>query len=100
MSTIRDILGRLETAHNPVAKAILKGNHFRVLALAFKKGMVMADHKTSMPAVLTVVSGRVHYVQNGVATTLLEFDEMPIPVNEVHSVEALEDSLCILCQGN
>ena len=32
---IKDILLQLETSANPVAKAIHKGEHFKVLALAF-----------------------------------------------------------------
>jgi hypothetical protein len=37
---IKEILHQLETAKNPVAKAIHKGEHFKVLAIGFKKGMI------------------------------------------------------------
>jgi len=90
---------RLETASNPVAQAIHKGDHFKVLAIGFKKGMVMKDHKAALPAKLTVLSGSVLYKMEGFETVLLRFDEQLIPIEKIHSVEALEDSLCLLTQG-
>lgn len=99
MTPLHDIEKRLETAQNPVAVAIHKGDHFKVLAIGFRKGMVMRDHKTNRPAVLTVFSGKVLYRMGTVENTLSKYDEQQIPIHEMHSVEALEDSLCLLTQG-
>ena len=99
MTPIQDIMTRLETATNPVAQAIHKGDHFKVLAIGFKKGMIMKDHKAALPAKLTVLSGSVCYKMNGVETILSAFDEQIIPLEKVHSVEAMENSLCLLTQG-
>lgn len=99
MTPIQDIMQRLETASNPVAQAIHKGEHFKVLAIGFKKGMVMKDHKAAHPAKLTVLSGSVCYKMDGVETNLSLFGEQLIPLGKIHSVEALENSLCLLTQG-
>lgn len=99
MTPIHEIMHRLETASNPVAQAIHKGDHFKVLAIGFKKGMVMKDHKAGLPARLTVLSGSVCYKMDGNETILSVFDEQQIPIEKIHSVEALENSLCLLTQG-
>ena len=99
MTPLHDIQKRLETATNPVALAIHKGENFKVLAIGFKKGMVMREHKTNRPAVLTVFSGKVLYKMDSQEITLSMYDEQQIPVDHIHSVEALEDSLCLLTQG-
>lgn len=38
---IKEILIQLESAVNPVAIAMHKVEHFRVLAIGFKKGMIL-----------------------------------------------------------
>ncbi len=96
---IKDLLAQLETVAHPLAKAIHKGEHFKVLAIAFKKGMILKEHRTQLAAKLTVLSGAVVYKEGMVEKTLLQYHETDIPVNVVHSVEALEDSLCLLTQG-
>lgn len=99
MTTIQDVLARLETVSHPVAQVIQKGHDFRILAIGFKKGMLLTDHKASMPAVLTVLAGSVVYLQGDVSITLKQYEEQQIPVDIIHSVKALEDSLCLLTQG-
>jgi quercetin dioxygenase-like cupin family protein len=96
---IKDILLQLETSEHPVAKAIHKGEHFKVLALAFKKGMVLKEHKTALAAKLTVFSGSVIYKEGDIQKELNQYDETDIPVGIIHSVECVEDALCLLTQG-
>ena len=97
--TIKEILGQLETATHPIAKPLHKGDNFKVLAIGLKSGMKLKEHVASMPSKLTVISGKVFYKQLETETELQQFDEIEIPVNIVHSVEAIEDSLCLLIQG-
>jgi quercetin dioxygenase-like cupin family protein len=97
--TIKDTLKRLETSKHPVANALHKGDHFKVLVIAFKKGMILNDHKAHMPSKLTVIEGSVIYNEGGQFVELKKFDETDIPVEITHSVEAKEDSLCLLTQG-
>ena len=99
MTTIKDIISDLKTALHPVAKALHKGDHFRVLMFGFNKGMILKDHKAHLPSKLTVVTGTVIYKEGEKEVTLMKYDEIDIPVEIVHSVEAIEDSLCILSQG-
>jgi quercetin dioxygenase-like cupin family protein len=99
MTTIKNIISDLKTSSHPVAKALHKGEHFKVLMLGFNKGMTLKDHKAHTTSKLTVVYGNVIYKEGDKETKLLQYDEVEIPVEITHSVEAIEDSLCILTQG-
>lgn len=99
MTTIKNIIAELETAVHPVARAIHKGEGFKVLAIGFKKGTVLKDHKAHITSKLTVLSGAVIYKEGNQQTVLDQYDEIDIPVQVTHSVEAKEDSLCLLTQG-
>lgn len=99
MSTIASILTALETSSHPVARALHKGEHFKVLMMGFKKGMVLTDHKAHIPSKLTVLSGSVIYREANREVSLSQYEEVDIPVEVTHSVEGLEDSLCVLTQG-
>ena len=97
--TIKEIRQELETAKHPVAKAIHKGNHFKVLVIGFRSGMKLKDHAAPLPSKLTILTGKVIYKENAKEITLEMYDETDIPINTKHSVEAIEDSLCLLTQG-
>lgn len=96
---IKQILEQLESSAHPVAKALHKGAHFKVLVIGFKKGMILKEHQTKLPTVLTVLNGQVLYKIGTDSTILSIYDEVLIPIEQIHSVEALEDSLCLLTQG-
>ena len=96
---LQQILTEIETSKHPVAKALHKGDHFKVLAIGFKKGMVLKEHQAHLPTKLFVLSGQIIYKQNEVCTSLSTYEEIEIPINVLHSVEATEDSLCLLTQG-
>ena len=96
---IKEILQQLETAVHPVAKALHKGGQFKVLAIGFKKGMILKEHQAHLPSKLFVLNGEVIYKEGEVSTTLSTYDEIVIPVQVLHSVEAISDSLCLLTQG-
>lgn len=96
---LKEILLELETANHPVVKALHKGEQFKTIAIGFKKGMILKEHKTNLPAKLFVIQGKVIYKQGEVFTLLNAYDEIEIPTNILHSVEATEDSLCLLTQG-
>lgn len=96
---LKEIIASLEKAAHPIAKALHKGEHFKVLAIGFKKGMILKEHQAHMPTKLFVLNGQVIYKQNENSTILSSLDELDKPVNILHSVEAVEDSLCLLTQG-
>jgi quercetin dioxygenase-like cupin family protein len=97
--TIKEILKQLETSNHPVAKPLHNGDNFKVLIIGFKSGMKLKSHQANIPSKLTVISGKVIYKQHEKETELQKFDEVQIPVNIIHSVEAKEDSICLLTQG-
>jgi quercetin dioxygenase-like cupin family protein len=97
--TIKNVLELLELATTPVAKVIHKGDHFKVLALAFKKGMILKEHKSNLPAKLTVLEGSVIYFENDGQKVLNKYETTDIPIGVIHSVECTQDALCLLTQG-
>ena len=97
--TIKQIFTQLQTSDHPVAKPLHKGSNFKVLVIGFKSGMKLKDHQAHVFSKLTVISGKVIYKQHETETELQKFDEVEIPVNTIHSVEAKEDSICLLTQG-
>ncbi|SFA92520.1 hypothetical protein SAMN05660845_1010 [Flavobacterium swingsii] len=96
---IKEAIAELELKGDPVAKLMHKGIAFKVIVLAFKKGMTLKEHKTSVPTKLTVMNGKVNYIGASWNKIIDKYEEFDIPLEEIHAVEALEDSLCILIQG-
>jgi quercetin dioxygenase-like cupin family protein len=97
--TIKKIKDELNSASSPVAKSLHHGVGFKVLIMGFKKGMILTEHKAHLRSKLTVLEGAVIYKEESRAVELGQYDEVEIPLEITHSVEALEDSLCILTQG-
>lgn len=97
--TIKDIKKELKSSISPVAKSLHHGTGFKVLLMGFKKGMILREHKAHIQSKLTVLEGAVIYKEVDRIVNLMQYDEVDIPVEVTHSVEAYEDSLCILSQG-
>lgn len=96
---IKEIKEELKTSGHPVAKSLHHGTGFKVLILGFKKGMILKEHKAHIPSKLTVLEGAVIYKEENRVVQLMQYDEVEIPVEITHAVEAVEDSLCVLTQG-
>lgn len=96
--TISTIKQLLETSDKPVARALFHQDHFRVLAIGFKKDMILKDHKTPYESKLVALEGNVIYKQDDQELVLHQYEECIIPLNVIHSVVALEDALCLLIQ--
>ena len=97
--TIKDIKLKLKTSNNPVAKSLHQGYGFKTLIIGFKKGMILKEHKAHIKSKLTVLEGAVIYKEEHRVIELEQYDEVEIPIEITHSVEAKEDSLCIVTQG-
>jgi quercetin dioxygenase-like cupin family protein len=97
--TIKNIKEALKSTTHPVAKSLHHGQGFNVLLIGFNNGMILKAHKAHSPSKLTVLEGAVSYREEHRVVQLGQYDEVEIPVEVSHSVEALEDSLCILTQG-
>lgn len=96
---INELFRQLETNSHPVARALHKTEHSKVLAIGFKSGMIMKDHKTTLSAKLFVLQGTILYKEGALIKTLMQHEETEIPQDTIHSVECIEDALCILVQG-
>jgi hypothetical protein len=96
---IKQAIAELELKNNPVAKLMHTGVAFKVIVLAFKKGMMLHENKTSVPTKLTVINGNVKYTSGNFSKIIDTYEELNISTQETHSIEAFEDSLCILIQG-
>lgn len=97
--TIKEIKEELNDASHPIAKSLHHGTGFKVLIMGFRKGMILQEHKAHTPSKLTVLEGAVIYKEKDRAIELSQYDEIEIPLEITHAVEATEDSLCILSQG-
>lgn len=96
---IQEVIAELKGAAAPVVKVLAKGNSSRVIVLGFKKGMTLKEHKTGVSTRLVVIEGKINYFSANDNITMDRFDDLDIPVNIPHSVEAEEDSICFLIQG-
>jgi hypothetical protein len=97
---IKEMLEGLENASGPVVKMLQKGPQHKVIVLGFRKGMVLKEHKTPFIAKLLVINRCIRYREAGRDIILDKYADLDIPVNIVHAVEALEDSVCLLMQSN
>jgi quercetin dioxygenase-like cupin family protein len=61
--------------------------------------MILKEHKAHIQSKLTVLEGAVIYKEENRVVELMKYDEVGIPIEIIHSVEAIQDSLCILTQG-
>ena len=57
----KEILQKLENAANPVAQVVQNTSCSKVLVIAFKKGMILKEHKTDVSAKLLVIKGNLIY---------------------------------------
>jgi len=59
MTTITSIISDLKIASHPIAKALHKGAHFKILMIGFNTEMILTDHKAHIISKLTVLNGSV-----------------------------------------
>jgi len=97
---LNEIVQQLQTSTHPVAKSLHHNENCKVLCIGFKKGMLMKEHKTNLPATLYIFDGEVVYKEGEKTQVLKKYEEIKIPVEKLHSVEAREDSLCLLIQAD
>ncbi len=82
-----------------VTKVIQKGDDFKVIGLGLNKGAVLKEHKAPGRAKLVVVEGKISYITSESTITMSQYDEYDIPLEEYHTVEGLEESICLLIVG-
>ncbi len=96
---VEELREQLKSAKKPIAKSFHTGDHFKVLLFGFNKGMELEYHKAYHPTKLLVLEGEVIYREKGEERSMKQYDEVRIPIEMIHSIEAKEDSLVLLTQG-
>ncbi len=96
--TILEVKNELKVSKHPVARSLFHGEGFKVLVVGLNQGMILNEHKTNLRAILTVFEGKVLYKEKNKVVELNQYDEVEIPTGIIHSVEAIENSLCVLIQ--
>lgn len=86
----------LESKSGPLARPLYKNQMTKILAVAFKKNMILKEHKAAGMTKLFVMTGQIEYKSLQQTILLDANDDMDIPLEELHSVRALKDSLIIL----
>ncbi len=89
MNIIEDIV---LSSNGPVVTKLETPDSVQYLAIGLKKDVVLKDHKTPIPAILTVLSGKIKFITSETTNELNAGDVFDIPVDVMHRVEALEDA--------
>ncbi|MFC6875914.1 hypothetical protein ACFQZF_09175 [Flavobacterium myungsuense] len=92
-------LAELAVTASPVVKLMHTGIAFNVIVLAFKKDMILKEHKSIVPTKLIVFDGKIKFASTDLQKIIDKYDELEIPLEKIYSLEALEDALCLLIQG-
>lgn len=95
---ITAILEELNSSERPVAKAIHRSSNGKCIGIGMKAGMEIKEHKAHIPTTLLVLYGSIRYLEGNDQKVISTHDQHAIPVDVLHAVEALEDSLILLIQ--
>ena len=84
----------------PVLRPLFKAQNGRLTAIRLRKGEVIKEHKSPVPAMLLVLEGVVVYKQlvDGAEHRLGASEYTEIPPEVIHQVTAEVDAYCILVQ--
>ena len=99
MTIIQEIQEKLMTSTKPVARLYYKSEASKTMFIGFNSGMILDQHKTSIPARLMVLTGKVTYQQVDDITTLYQYETKDISKDTLHKVYADEESLFMSMQG-
>lgn len=96
---IEQVREQMALATGPVVKILKQSDSYKMMVIGLKKDAVLKEHKTAIPARLIVTEGNVLYKENERSVDLKRDADFEIPINVLHSLLALEDSICLLIQG-
>lgn len=93
---LREVLNSAVQTDKPVLKPLVTTTDTKIIAIGLKKGVILKEHTAPSTAQLTVIKGKVNYITPNYEKLLECYDTHDIIFNEPHSLEAEEDSLCLL----
>ncbi len=89
MNILKDIV---LSENGPSVSKIQVNESIQYIGIGLKKEVVLKDHKTPVPAILTVLLGKIRFIMTDTEIELTTGDVFNIPVDVMHRVEALEDT--------
>lgn len=96
--TIKRVLLELKLAVQKTDSVLINREDFKVL-VKFKKQLLKKVGNSIKTLLQIVLSRKIIYKEILKEKLLTEFENTEIAVNQIHSVEAIEDSLCLLIHG-
>lgn len=75
----------------PATHIIKKTDCLTYIAIGLLQNQVLKEHKTSFPALLTVLSGKITFRTENEELILNTFDTYEIPENVLHEVKGLDE---------
>lgn len=96
--TIKRVLLELKLAVQNTDSVLINREDFKVL-VKFKKQLLKKVGNSIKTSLQIVLSRKIIYKEILKEKLLTEFENTEIAVNQIHSVEAIEDSLCLLIHG-
>lgn len=96
---LQELLKELNTSKHPIAKSLYAVNGVKVLAIGFLAGMQLKEHQTKHHAKLYILEGQVKFIQNNQEIICSQYEEVEILPNQLHHVDAIQNSLCLLTIG-
>ena len=94
----------LENSKAPIAKVFHKGEDFRIISIGLKRGIILKEHKPPSlkhnidpkNVILIVIKGKVLFKSDRRNVKMDIYDKIEIQIDELHSVEGIEDSILLL----
>jgi quercetin dioxygenase-like cupin family protein len=80
----------------PAVLQIKNTEKSNVIAIGLKKDQVLKKHISPIPALLVVLKGSIIFEMEGSRTELKEFSTFEIPVNVLHEVTGITDSIFLV----
>ena len=91
-----DLTGIEIPSEGTLSKVVYKDDQIRVVLFAFDAGEELTEHTAAMPAVVQVLTGRLHVTMGEAAIEMGTADWAHMAANLPHSVKALEPSVMVL----
>lgn len=84
------------TDEKPAVLRIKNSDRSQVIAIGLKKDQVLKKHLTTIPALLVLLKGKIAFEMEGNISELSTHHTFNIPINILHEVTALEESVFLV----
>jgi len=98
--SIKEIKEQIKNSQKPVVSIIAKGNNSKLIAIGLGKGVLLKEHTAPGPTKMIILKGQIEYKAIHQSKLLSALDEYQIPMDELHSVVGVEESIFLLSVNN